>query len=47
MDFVSGFPRSLVGHNMVWVIFDKLTKSAHFVSIRKIDSASKLGKLYV
>ena len=31
MDFVSGFPRTARGHNSIWVIIDRLTKSAHFL----------------
>ena len=36
MDFVSGLPLTQKKHDLVWVIVDKLTKSAHFVPI-KID----------
>ena len=34
MDFVSGLPKSLGGNDAVWVIIDRLTKSAHFLPIR-------------
>ena len=34
MDFVTGLPRTLKGNNAVWVIVDRLTKSAHFLPIR-------------
>ncbi|GFY95611.1 hypothetical protein Acr_10g0009960 [Actinidia rufa] len=47
MDFVTGLPRSLRGHDAVWVIVDHLTKSAHFLSIRLSNSAEDLGVLYV
>lgn len=47
MDFVLGFPRLSTGHDTVWMIVDRLTKLAHFLSMRKSDSGSKLGKLYV
>ena len=33
MDFVTGLPRTLKGHNAVWVIVDRLTKSAYFLPI--------------
>ena len=33
MDFVSGLPKSLGGNDGVWVIVDRLTKSAHFLPI--------------
>ena len=31
MDFVIGLPRTLGGNNAIWVIVDRLTKSAHFL----------------
>ena len=47
MDFVTGLPRSLKGHDAVWVIVDRLTKSAYFILIRLSNSAEDLGILYV
>ena len=34
MDFVMGLPTTLKGYNAVWVIVNRLTKSAHFLPIR-------------
>ena len=34
MDFVTHFPQTSQGHDAVWVIVDRLTKSAHFLSMR-------------
>ncbi|KAA0032717.1 hypothetical protein E6C27_scaffold853G00560 [Cucumis melo var. makuwa] len=31
MDFITGLPRTLKGYTVIWVIVDRLTKSAHFV----------------
>ncbi|KAL0420529.1 UNVERIFIED_CONTAM: Transposon Tf2-11 polyprotein [Sesamum latifolium] len=47
MDFVVGLPRTLRKHDAIWVIIDRLTKSAHFLSIRQGDSLDKLAELYV
>jgi hypothetical protein len=33
MDFISGIPRSEKGHDSIWVIVDRLTKSAHFIPV--------------
>jgi hypothetical protein len=33
MDFISGIPRSEKGHDSIWVIVDRLTKSAHFILV--------------
>ena len=34
MDFVTGLPRTLGGNNTIWVIVDRLTKSAHFLQMK-------------
>ncbi|KAL4032250.1 hypothetical protein IC575_005318 [Cucumis melo] len=31
MDFITGLPRTLRGFTVIWVVVDRLTKSAHFV----------------
>ena len=41
MDFVVGLPQSR-GHDAIWVIVDRLTKSAHFLAIRETWSVGKL-----
>ncbi|GKC77437.1 putative reverse transcriptase domain-containing protein, partial [Tanacetum coccineum] len=43
MDFVTKLPRTSSGHDTIWVIVDRLTKSAHFLPMRedyKMDSAT-------
>nr|GFA58733.1 putative reverse transcriptase domain-containing protein [Tanacetum cinerariifolium] len=45
MDFVSGLPRTLSGYDLIWVIVDHLTKSAHFLPMKKMDSIEKLAQL--
>ena len=47
MDFVVGLQRCRSGHDTIWVIMDRLTKSAHFLPIRNSDSLDKLAQLYV
>ncbi|KAA3460517.1 reverse transcriptase [Gossypium australe] len=47
MDFVSGLPLTPSKKDAVWVIVDRLTKSAHFVPVRMDYSLQKLAKLYV
>nr|GEU36341.1 putative reverse transcriptase domain-containing protein [Tanacetum cinerariifolium] len=47
MDFVSGLPKTLSGYDSIWVIVDRLTKSAHFLSTKKTDSIEKLAQLYL
>ena len=40
-------PRCWSGHDTIWVIVDRLTKSAHFLPIKNSDSLDKLAQLYV
>ena len=47
MDFVSGFPLTQRKHDYVWVIVDKLTKSAHFIPVKMDYSMDRLAELYV
>ena len=34
MDFVVGLPRTAGGYDSIWVIIDRLTKSAHFLEVK-------------
>ncbi|KAJ0581106.1 putative nucleotidyltransferase, Ribonuclease H [Helianthus annuus] len=47
MDFITKLPRTPRGHDMIWVIVDRLTKSAHFLPIREKDSTGKLTEIYL
>nr|GEZ76097.1 hypothetical protein [Tanacetum cinerariifolium] len=47
MDFVTGLPRTPIGYDLIWVIVDRLTKSAHFFPKKKTDSIGKLAELYL
>ena len=47
MDFVSALPRTQSGNEVIWVIVDRLTKSAHFIPLRIGYTMEKLAKLYV
>jgi len=47
MDFVSGLPRGKRGNDAIWVIMDRLTKSALFLPVKMTDPVDKLAKTYV
>ncbi|GJR88375.1 putative reverse transcriptase domain-containing protein [Tanacetum coccineum] len=47
MDFVTKLPRTSSGYDTIWVIVDRLTKSAHFLPMRENDSMDKLARLYM
>ncbi|WMV51220.1 hypothetical protein MTR67_044605 [Solanum verrucosum] len=47
MDFVVGLPRTRRQHDSIWVIVDRLTKSAHFLPVKVSYSAENYSKLYI
>ncbi|GJT91062.1 putative reverse transcriptase domain-containing protein [Tanacetum coccineum] len=47
MDFVTKLPKSSQGYDTIWVIVDRLTKSAIFVPMREIDPIDKLARMYL
>ncbi|GJR20955.1 putative reverse transcriptase domain-containing protein [Tanacetum coccineum] len=47
MDFVSKLPRTSSGHDTIWVIMDRLTKSSHFLPMRKDYKMDRLARLYL
>ncbi|GJT46958.1 putative reverse transcriptase domain-containing protein [Tanacetum coccineum] len=47
MDFVTKFPRTSSGHDTIWVIMDRLTKSAHFLPMREDYKMERLARLYL
>ena len=47
IDFVMKLPKTLRGHDIIWVVVDRLTKSAHFLAMRETLPMEKLVKLYV
>ncbi|GJR48168.1 putative reverse transcriptase domain-containing protein [Tanacetum coccineum] len=46
MDLITKLPRSRSGHDAIWVIVDRLTKSAYFLAIHEDFSTEKLARLY-
>ncbi|CAL2238916.1 unnamed protein product [Prunus armeniaca] len=47
MDFVFKLPRTQNKHDGVWVIVDRLTKSAHFLPVRANYTLNKLAKIFI
>ncbi|GJU05755.1 putative reverse transcriptase domain-containing protein [Tanacetum coccineum] len=47
MDFVTKVPRTAAGQDTIWVIVDRLTKSAHFFPMREDDTLEKLTRQYL
>nr|GEV12973.1 putative ribonuclease H-like domain-containing protein [Tanacetum cinerariifolium] len=47
MDFIVGLLRTPCGYDSIWVIVDRLTKSAHFLPVKTMDSMEKLTQIYL
>ena len=47
MDFFIKLPRTRRQHDAIWMIVDRLTKSAHFLPVSIDDLLNKLAQLYV
>jgi len=46
MDFIVGLPPTQKGYNSIWVIVDRLTKSAHFIPVHSTYRPSEYAELY-
>ncbi|GJZ02477.1 reverse transcriptase domain-containing protein [Tanacetum coccineum] len=46
IDFIKKLPRSSSGHDAIWVIVDRLTKSVHFLAIQEDYSMEKLARFW-
>lgn len=47
MDFITKSLKTAKGFDVIWVIVDRLTKSAHFLAVRESSSAEKLADVYI
>ncbi|GJW17317.1 putative reverse transcriptase domain-containing protein [Tanacetum coccineum] len=47
MDFITKLPKTSNGHDTIWVIIDRLIKSAHFIPTRETNSMETITRLYI
>ncbi|MCO6517029.1 MAG: hypothetical protein J6586_11165, partial [Snodgrassella sp.] len=47
MDFITKLPKTSSGLDTIWIIVDRLTKSAHFLPIKETDDMDVLARLYL
>ncbi|GKE31900.1 putative reverse transcriptase domain-containing protein [Tanacetum coccineum] len=47
MDFITKLPKTAAEYDLIWVIIDRLTKSAYFLPMRETDSTEKLTRFYM
>lgn len=47
MDFITGLPKTKKKNDSIWVIVDRLTKSAHFLPVKTTYNVAKLAEIYI
>jgi transposase InsO family protein len=47
MDFIVGLPNTSQSHDSIWVIVDRLTKTAHFLLVHTTYNAKKYAEIYL
>lgn len=47
MDFIDGLPKTRRGNDSIWVVVDRLTKSAHFIPVKSERNACTLAQLFI
>jgi transposase InsO family protein len=47
MDFIVGLPNTSQKHDSIWVIMDRLTKTAYFIPVHTTFTAKKYAKIYL
>nr|GEV72531.1 reverse transcriptase domain-containing protein [Tanacetum cinerariifolium] len=47
MDFVTKLPKTQTGNDTIWVVVDRLTKSAYFLPMKEANHMDKLARLYL
>nr|GEV48950.1 putative reverse transcriptase domain-containing protein [Tanacetum cinerariifolium] len=47
LDFVTKLPKIQSGNDTIWVVVDRLTKSAHLLPMKETDPMDKLARLYL
>ncbi|GJV39996.1 reverse transcriptase domain-containing protein, partial [Tanacetum coccineum] len=47
VDFITKLPKTSSGYDTIWVIVDRLTKSANFLPMKENDSMERLTRLYL
>ena len=47
MDFIVGLPQTQKGYDSIWVIVDRLTKTAHFIPVKTRYPTKTYAELYI
>ena len=46
LDFIVGLPTTTARHDSIWVIVDRLTKTAHFIAVNTHYTAKRYAELF-
>ncbi|GJV48382.1 putative reverse transcriptase domain-containing protein [Tanacetum coccineum] len=47
MDFITKLPKTSSGYDTIWLIVNRLTKSAHFLPMKETDTIDRITRLYL
>jgi hypothetical protein len=47
MDFIVSLPRTHTTYDFIWVVVDRLTKAAHFITVKTTYNSAVLAELYI
>ena len=47
MDFITGLPMNWMQHDSIMVVLDKLTKEAHFISVKSTHKTDDIAKIFM
>ena len=47
MDFVVGLPRTLKSYDSIWVVVDRLTKSARFIPVKSTYATKDYARIFI
>jgi hypothetical protein len=47
MNFIAGLPHTSRGYNLIWIIVDRLTKSAHFIPVATTYRVGQYAEFYI
>jgi len=47
MEFITGFLRTLIKHDSIMVVVERLSKVSHFIAVNSTNSASEVTYIFI